>query len=104
MTTAMMIALDAMGGDNAPEAVIEGAALASRQHPNVHFLLFGDSETLGPLVAAHPNLAQRSDVRHAAQVVGPEDKPSHALRRATQSSMRLAIDSKVVPAAVDLKG
>lgn len=93
MTTAMMIALDAMGGDNAPEAVIEGAAFASRQHPNVRFLLYGDEPTLAGLVAAHPNLAERSEIRHTAQVVGPDDKPSHALRRATQSSMRLAIDS-----------
>ena len=93
MTTAMTIALDAMGGDDAPAVVIEGAATASRQHPKVRFLLFGDEAVLSGLLAAHPKLGERAQVRHAPQVIGPEDKPSHALRRATQSSMRLAIDS-----------
>ena len=87
-----MIALDAMGGDNAPAMVIEGAALALRRLPQLRFLLFGDQQRLATLLQRHPKLAEQAEIRHAAQVIGPGDKPAHALRRGAQSSMRLAID------------
>ena len=93
MTTAMTIALDTMGGDSAPDMVLDGAATASRQHPEVRFVLFGDEAAVSRLLAEHPRLSKNAEIRHATEAVGPEDKPSHALRRLTQSSMRLAIDS-----------
>jgi glycerol-3-phosphate acyltransferase PlsX len=93
VTTAMTIALDTMGGDSAPGMVVDGAATASRQHPEVRFLLFGDEAAVSRLLAGHPRLSKNAEIRHAPEVVRPEDKPSHALRRLTQSSMRLAIDS-----------
>ncbi len=93
MTTEMTIALDAMGGDNAPAMIIDGAATASRQNPNVQFLLFGNEEVLGPLLGGHPRLSKKAEIRHTTEFVSTGDKPSHALRRLTQSSMRLAIDS-----------
>lgn len=93
MTTAMTIALDTMGGDSAPSMVLDGAATASRQHPDVRFLLFGDETALSGLLAEHPRLSKNAEIRSAPEVVTPHDKPSHALRRLTKSSMRLAIDS-----------
>lgn len=93
MTEAITIALDAMGGDDAPAMVIGGAAAASRQHPGVRYLLFGDERVLSEMLAKAPKLARVAEVRHAPQIVGPADKPSRALRRAIKSSMRLSIDA-----------
>ena len=41
MADGIVIALDAMGGDHAPEMVVRGAHIALKRFPNVHFLLFG---------------------------------------------------------------
>ena len=93
MTDRIVIALDAMGGDAAPDMVVGGAALARRQLPHVRFLLFGDFPRLELLVAKHAVLADCVEIRHTEQVVKGDDKPSAALRNARESSMRKAIDA-----------
>ncbi|MGQ3032409.1 MAG: phosphate acyltransferase PlsX, partial [Ferrovibrionaceae bacterium] len=93
MTVAATIALDAMGGDHAPEMVIEGAAQAHEMFPHVRFLVFGDEGKIGPLLARYPKLARQVELRHTAEKVESEDKPSQALRKGRGSSMRLAIDA-----------
>lgn len=85
------IALDAMGGDEAPDMVVDGAALSLERCPDVRFLLYGDAARLRPLVDAKPALARCCDIRHTDDVVGSGDKPSIALRQGRQSSMSLAI-------------
>lgn len=93
MTGEIVIALDGMGGDSAPETVIGGAARARRHNADVKFLLFGDSERLEALVKRHKSLAGAVELRHTDQVVTGDDKPSVALRNARESSMRKAIDA-----------
>ncbi len=93
MTDEIVIALDAMGGDAAPDMVVGGAALARRKLPHVRFLLFGDSSSLEKLIAKHAVLKGGVEIRHTDQVVRGDDKPSVALRSARQSSMRKAIDA-----------
>ncbi len=93
MSTPLTIALDAMGGDHAPEIVVEGASLARERFPNLRFLLFGDEAQLRPLLAKHPKLLEHSEIRHTDQVVTNDMKPAMALRNARNSSMRLAINA-----------
>ncbi|MEW5703153.1 MAG: phosphate acyltransferase PlsX [Pseudomonadota bacterium] len=93
MTTAMAIALDAMGGDYAPGVVVEGARLARERFPNVHFILFGDERRLQPLVAKDAQLLGHSEIRHTDQAIANDMKPSMALRNGRDSSMRLAINA-----------
>ena len=87
------IALDAMGGDNAPDMVIGGAKLALERHPDLRFLFFGDVAHLSPLVKADRKLADASEIRHTDKTVLSTDRPSQALRQGRDSSMRLAINS-----------
>ncbi len=89
----LVIALDAMGGDNAPGIVIDGAAKALRQSPGLRFLLFGDEGRIAPLLERHPALAAAGELRHTGKAVAPDAKPSQALRQGRDSSMRLAIDA-----------
>ena len=42
----VVLALDAMGGERAPDMVIKGANVARVRHPDIHFMLFGDEEQL----------------------------------------------------------
>lgn len=91
MAKKITIAIDAMGGDKAPEMVIQGASLARERHPDVHYLMYGDEGLLKPLLKADPALANVSTIMHTDEVVKSEDKPSQALRRGRGSSMGLAI-------------
>ncbi|MSP83400.1 MAG: phosphate acyltransferase PlsX [Alphaproteobacteria bacterium] len=88
-----VIALDAMGGDRAPEMVVAGANVARERYPDVRFLLFGDEARLAKLLGKFPKLAAVSQIRPSESVVGPNDRPSVALRQSRNSSMRLAIDA-----------
>ncbi len=82
-----------MGGDNAPRAVLRGANIARRRFPEVRFLLFGDEAKLRPLMRRLPRLRKSSEIVHTDSVIANEAKPSEALRRGRESSMRMAIDA-----------
>ncbi len=89
----LVIALDGMGGDRAPEIVVEGAAVASKSSPELRFLLFGDERRLRPLMRRQAGLEAIVELVHTPDFVAGDAKPSHALRQGRNSSMRLAIDA-----------
>lgn len=93
MTVTLPLALDAMGGDNAPECVLRGAEMALVRHPGLRFLLVGDETKLRPLLNGMPRLKAACEVQHTDEVVAMHEKPSIALRQGKRSSMRLAIDA-----------
>ena len=82
-----------MGGDNAPEMVVEGANLARTRFPELTFLLFGDERRLGALVGPLPRLKEACRIHHTDAVVNSDARPSQAFRQGRNSSMRLAIDA-----------
>ena len=82
-----------MGGDKAPLCVVEGAELALKRTPGIHFLIYGDQEVLAPLLDEHPKLKANCTLHHTEESVASDAKPSVALRQGTNSSMRLAIDA-----------
>lgn len=93
MSERLTIALDAMGGDKAPDMVIAGADLARERYPQVDFLFFGDEAQVAPLLERRPALKAVAAVHHTAEAIGNDAKPSVALRSGRGSSMRLAIDA-----------
>jgi len=93
MSDGVIIALDAMGGDRAPEMVVKGASIALQRFPQVQFVFFGIDGKLKPLLAKLPRLAQRARIHHTDEIVTGDAKPSVALRTGRRSSMRLAIDA-----------
>lgn len=94
MKQPMTIALDGMGGDNAPDIVVQGANLALKKLPStVSFKIYGDATKLTPLLKEHRRLNARTEIIHTDEAVLPEDKPSFALRHRKNSSMKLAVDA-----------
>lgn len=85
------VALDAMGGDNAPGVEVEGAIEAARSGP-VRVVLVGDRGVLEGELARRCPGALPIEVRHASQVITMHDVPSHAVRRKRDASMRVAVD------------
>ena len=88
----LVIAIDAMGGDNSPRVVIEGLVEASLKNPDVRFLVYGDESRVKPLLNKYPNLKEKCELRHAPEAVRNEDKPSQVIRN-RNTSMYMAIDS-----------
>lgn len=82
-----------MGGDNAPSCVVEGADIALQRYKNIRFIFFGDCAKIEPLFRHYPKLASHSEIIHTDIAIVADDKPSVALRRGSNSSMRLAIDA-----------
>jgi len=89
----LTLSIDAMGGDNAPDMVIEGIQVALEKHPDLRFLLFGDEAKLKQALADYPAAAKACEVRHTPDVITNEAKVAHALRAGRNSSMRLAINA-----------
>ena len=50
LTKSIRLSLDAMGGDNAPQIIIDGAAQTKIRHPYVKFSFFGNKIKLLPLI------------------------------------------------------
>lgn len=88
----IVLAIDGMGGDDAPEIVVEGLKQARLRHLDVEFLLTGDEAVLTPLVeAAGDTVKNNTTILHAPDQVNMDDKPSQAVRRGRQTSMWQAI-------------
>ena len=90
--SAFSLAIDAMGGDAAPEIVLDGLELAAERHPGARFLLVGDEARVGGALARRKRAAKVCSLRHAPEVISGDLKPTAALRM-RGSSMRMAIDA-----------
>ena len=89
MTT---IAVDAMGGDHAPQSEVEGALLAAREH-GVRVLLVGQENVLRAELARHKTDGLPVEVLAASQVIAMGENPIRALRKKRDSSLHVAARS-----------
>jgi glycerol-3-phosphate acyltransferase PlsX len=92
MSREPILAIDAMGGDHAPEMVIAGLEIAATRMPKAQFMIFGDRARLEPLIGATKRVRAQSTLHHAADVISGDMKPTAALRL-RDSSLRRAIDA-----------
>lgn len=88
-----VIALDVMGGDNAPASVVRGANAAAERFPDMRWLLVGDESKIAPLVKDAPLLACKTEIQHTDERIADTERPSVALRSGRKSSMWQAIQA-----------
>jgi glycerol-3-phosphate acyltransferase PlsX len=90
----LTIALDAMGGDYAPRAIIFGAMEAMKKLPDgTKFTFFGDEAQITPLLTSCKKLQAVSTIHHTTEKVSGDDKPTTVLRNGKNTSMWLAIEA-----------
>jgi glycerol-3-phosphate acyltransferase PlsX len=89
----LTVSVDAMGGDAGPGVVVAALGKSAVRHPAVRFLLHGDEAQLKPLFAKRAKLAGKVEIRHSAERVRMDEKPSQALRRGRNTSMWRAIEA-----------
>lgn len=82
-----------MGGDYAPDSVINGANLIASSRSDIEFLIFGDERKILPLLNKTTFLKKKSKLIHTDRCISADEKPSIALRKGANSSMRLAVNS-----------
>ncbi|MBC93710.1 MAG: phosphate acyltransferase [Rhodospirillaceae bacterium] len=87
------IALDAMGGDDAPQIVVAGANIARRRYPHVNFLLYGDEQQISKLISKQRGLRDYVEIYHTSEQVADDDKPSQVIRSGRNTSMWLSLES-----------
>jgi glycerol-3-phosphate acyltransferase PlsX len=93
MDAAPRIAIDAMGGDSGPAAMLAGASRARRRNSSLEFLVYGDEKLIRAELKRHPNLNSGVTIVHTAEFITAEEKPSQAIRRARTTSMGMAINA-----------
>ena len=85
----MRVAVDALGGDNAPAEVIAGSLAAARKLPDDEIILVGDETLIAPgLTEVPPNVS----LREAHGAIGMEEDPAAALRSRPESSVAVAAE------------
>jgi glycerol-3-phosphate acyltransferase PlsX len=87
--TMTSIAVDAMGGDNAPEEIVAGAAAATIESP-VHVILIGDKNQINRILDSTEYNHDQIEIVHTDQVVTMDDTPREAIRDKPNSSLLLA--------------
>lgn len=86
----MRIAIDAMGGDDAPKVVVEGAQLAAEAFPDTTMIMYGDEKQIKQyLTNNRPNI----EIVHTDEKIESDDDPVRSIRRKKSASMVLAARS-----------
>jgi glycerol-3-phosphate acyltransferase PlsX len=87
----MKIALDAMGGDNAPETTIAGALRAAREFP-IDLVLVGQQEAIKKTLASYPTTPSNLSILHAPEVIGMDESPVASIRKKRESSINVGLE------------
>ncbi len=83
----MRILVDAMGGDNAPGAIVNGSIDAIKAQEGFDIILIGDLERINAILAERKFSNPRLQVIHAQEVITNEDLPTRAIKSKKNSSM-----------------
>ena len=83
MADRVTISVDALGGDNAPDVVLEGVEAALAEDADLEVILCGPAEVVEPFAADH----DRCSARATTEVIGMAEHPANAVRKKKDSSI-----------------
>ncbi len=81
-----------MGGDHAPDVVVEGAIKAVKECVSTEVVLVGDESSVNKLLSKHGYHGKGISVSHAPEVVGMSESPVTSFRKKKQSSIALGLN------------
>ncbi len=91
MVDQLLLSIDGMGGDHAPNIVVEGIEIAVRRSTGLRFLVHGDRDRLAELMDQFPRAKAACEIVAADKAIGMEMKASQALRQGKGSSLWNAV-------------
>lgn len=89
-TSSVRVALDAMGGDNAPGEIVAGAVQAAREY-NMGVYLVGREEAITAELSKHDTTGLDLPIIHTDEVIEMDEHPAQAVQRKKNASMTLAL-------------
>lgn len=92
MQTITKIALDAMGGDNAPAEIVKGAVDAVASREDIKVYLVGQTDAVQEELNKYPYPKERIEIVEAPEVIEMAEPPVQAIRKKKQSSMVVAMN------------
>ncbi|HQU74331.1 MAG TPA: phosphate--acyl-ACP acyltransferase, partial [Calditrichia bacterium] len=84
------VVVDAMGGDDAPGVIIDGAAQAFKESKDIFLMLVGNPEIIAPLAEKAQLPADRYEIVAAMDSIGMEESPREALHSKPDASINVA--------------
>ena len=93
MTKTITIAVDAMGGDNAPMKIIDGIEIQHQQNKNIFYKIFGNLDIIKKIISQKLINKDNYELIHAEQKIENEDSALAAAKRGKNTSMWLAVES-----------
>lgn len=84
----MKLAIDAMGGDNAPDEIVRGTVNAAGKYPDLQLVLVGYESRIRPLLG--DSVPSNIEIVHATETIAANDEPVRAIRRKKDASLTVA--------------
>jgi len=91
MSEFIKVAVDAMGGDNAPVEIVKGAIEATQENEKVKVYLVGQEDAVKAELAKYKYDAERVEVVHASEIIETAEPPVLAIRKKKDSSLVKAL-------------
>jgi len=92
MNHKVKIAVDAMGGENAPKKIIDGINISLKKNHDNYFFLVGDSDLITENVKKNNLINNNSEIIHANTVISDDESPLTAAKKGKETSMWKAIE------------
>ena len=86
------IAVDAMGGDNAPGEIVAGAVMAAQSREDIQIFLIGKEEVVSEELKKHTYKKEQIEVVNATEVIETEEPPVNAIRKKKNSSLVVGLN------------
>ena len=93
MNNPIIIAIDAMGGDNSPKKIIDGIELYSKENKSIFYKLFGDKNLIQRSLINKKIDVDNYEIIHTDESIKGEDSALAAAKRGKNTSMWLSIES-----------
>ena len=93
MNNPIIIAIDAMGGENSPKKVVEGICIHSKNSNNVNYKIFGDEKLIIPYIDKFKINKSKIEIIHTNNLVEDKDSALGAAKKGKDTSLWLSIES-----------
>jgi len=94
MSNKVNIAIDAMGGENAPKKIIEGIKISLKSNRENFFFLYGKQELIEKEIGENKLIKEHSKIIHTESIISDDESPLNAAKKGKDTSMWKAIESQ----------
>ena len=94
MNNKIIIAVDAMGGENSPKKIVDGIELSLKESKENFFKLYGNKDQLNSLINKKPKINKYCEIIHCDNHIEDEESPLSAAKKSKSTSMWQSIESQ----------